>query len=129
MNVGQGDNLSVAVDWLVNNSNFPTFSEFIKNPDRWRNRADSIFESADQSSVTFKKNVKKHTYSWKDEYACNSLEQVERIAKEEGLTPLDLEMCPKVRPIHGTDSSKLEIVIQFWPKEEFKNRGGLVMDV
>lgn len=128
--IGEDLDLSFAVDWLVKNSNFPTFEDFCKDPDRWRNRKDSIFESADQSSQTFKKQVKSHRYSWKDQYLCESLEQIERIAKEEGFTPFDLEMSPHVKPMYGTDQKgKVEIIIQFWPKDEFSSRGGVVMDV
>ena len=74
-----------------------------------------IFESVDSSSMTFKKQLVKQKYFWRDTHACDSLEQVQRICKEEGYSPLDLEMEPKnFTPIDGTlQRGRVEIIVAF----------------
>lgn len=107
---------------------FPTFDQFRKNPDKYRKGREEIFESADQSSITFKNSVKRQVYMWKDQYTCKTLEQLETICKNEGFTPSDLQMRPIVKPVSGTSNqNQVEIVIQFWPKDEFEAKGGKVI--
>lgn len=107
---------------------FPTFDQFKKNPDKWRKRKEEIFESADLSSITFKDSVKRQVYMWRDKYTCKTLEQLETICKSEGYDPLDLQMNPIVKPLNGTSNQgQVEVVIQFWPKDEFEARGGKVI--
>lgn len=116
------------LDWLLTRG-FPTFDEFRKNPDKWRLRPEQLFESADASTQVphFRKLVSTQKWQWKDQFKCDSLEQIERIAKEEGFQVQDLEMEPLVNRIHGTSAdNQVEIVVRFWPKSEFKARGGVV---
>jgi hypothetical protein len=116
-----------AIEFLVNRHGFPTFDEFRKNPDKWRMREDELFASADASTQTFKQALQTQKYQWKDEYLCDSLEQVERIAKDEGFKISDLEMQPAVRTVNGTSpGGPVEIIVRFWPKEELKVMGGIV---
>jgi len=123
----QDIDLDEAIHWLTKHTTFPTFDEFRKNPDKWRLRPEELFESADASTQTFRRQLKDQKYYWKDQFDCgDSLEKVERIAKEEGFTIGDLEMQPKARPKNGTSQDDMEIVIHFWPKVEFKAMGGIV---
>lgn len=105
---------------------FPTFDEFRKNPDKYRNRADQLLESADTSTQSFRKALTKQKYCWRNTYLCDSLEKIERIAKEEGFTVDDLEMQPRVLSTTGTSQATIEIMVHFWPKAEFKAMGGVV---
>ena len=106
-----------AIEWLTKHTHFPTFDEFKKNPDKWRLRPEEIFESIDASSVSMRKAVQGQKYFWKNLYECNSLEQLDRIAKEEGFSPDQLEMKPIARPLHGTSADNgLEIIVEVWPK-------------
>lgn len=107
---------------------FPTFDQFRKNPDKWRKGTNEVLEAADQSSVTFKSSVKRQVYMWRNKYTCKTLEQLETICKSEGYSPKDLQMRPIVKPINGTSNQgQVEIVIQFWPEDEFEARGGKVV--
>jgi len=118
--------LELAIDCLIKRG-FPTFDEFCKNPDKYRIAKEELFKSVDSSSQVFRNQIKGQKYIWKGDYPCASLEQVERIAKDEGFTIDQLEMRPGVRPINGTDpNGPMEILIQFWPKDEFKAMGGVV---
>jgi hypothetical protein len=107
---------------------FPTFDEFRKNPDKWRKGKNEVLESADTSSITFKDQVKRQVYMWRNQYTCKTLEQLETICKSEGYDPRDLQMRPIVKPISGTSQQgQVEIVIQFWPSGEYEARGGKVI--
>ena len=107
---------------------FPTFDQFRKNPDKWRKGTHEVLESADQSSVTFKNSVKRQVYMWRNQYTCKTLEELERVCTSEGYSPKDLQMRPIVKPVNGTSNQgKVEIVIQFWPQNEFEARGGKVV--
>lgn len=121
--------MGVLIDWATRHG-FPTFDQFRKNPDKWRQRADELFESIDNSSMTFKKQIAKQKYMWRDTHECTSLEQVQRICKEEGYSPLDLEMEPRVVPLDGTQQNgRVEITVHFWPKEELALKGKVVPHV
>jgi len=112
---------------LVAHSNFPTFDEFRKNPDKWRRSKDEIWEGIDRGSIV--QSDKKQIYYWKDRYVCNSLEQAQRIAQEEGYSGSDLQEEAIRRPRAGSSSSQdTEVVIRLWPKAEFKARGGVVFE-
>lgn len=114
---------------IIQNCGFPPFDEFKKNPDKWRRRGDELFQSADESSITFRKLIKDTKYYWKDVMECKSLEVVERVARDEGFSIDQLEMSPKKFAISGTnEQGGIEMRIQFWPKEEFARMGGKVLN-
>jgi hypothetical protein len=118
--------LDECMPWLIAHG-FPTFDEFKRSPDKWRKRPDEILESADSSTLTFRNAVERQRYMWRDQYSFGSLEQIERVCKEEGYSPSDLEMEPIVRPLHGSSrEGKVEIVIRFWPKDEWMRKGKVI---
>lgn len=84
---------------------FPSFDEFRKNPDYWRSRIklaeDHLFQSVDKGSSLFR-NIARHQYIYETfegvKYDCGgSLEKVEGIMYDEGLTRADLEIRPEMR--------------------------------
>lgn len=99
---------------------FPTFDEFKKNPDKWRKRPDEILESADQSTQAFRNDVKTQRYFWEDKYEVDSLEDIERICREEGVNRGDLEMEPIVRQVN---EGKVEVLVRFWAPEKAAEKG------
>jgi hypothetical protein len=114
--------------WLLANG-FPTFDEFKKNPDKYRRRPEEILESADRSTIAFRDRVSKQRYGWRDQYVFDSLEQVQRVIKDEGYSELDLEMEPIVRPLNGSSrDGKVEIIVRFWPKIEWARKGKVITD-
>ena len=107
---------------------FPSFDEFKKNPDKWRKASDEIFSSVEASTQIKRQRraLKRQKFMWKDIYECDSLEKVQQIAKNEGFEPNDLEMVPLARQMDGTSQDgRLEIVIHFWPRDEYKALGGV----
>lgn len=114
------------LDWLVAHG-FPTFAEFQKNPDKWRQNPDQIFESIQDSSVALKRLIKDQRLWWRDQYKVRSEEQLERICREEGYSGNDIELEVLVRPLHGTQAhNDVETIVRVWPKAEFRLRGGVV---
>jgi hypothetical protein len=119
--------LTDSIGWLIENTSFPTFETFKKDPDKWRGHVTELFDSVDNSTQIFKKQLVKQRYMWMDQYKCDSLEHLETIVKNEGYNISELEMEPVAMPIHGTSThNEIEIVIRFWPKEIMKLRGKVV---
>jgi len=107
------------------NFGFPTFDEYRKNPDKWKKGLEEIFASVDASlQGDGRKYLVRQTYKWRDQYKCDSLEEVQRIAKNEGYTANELEICPIRFLTDGTSlTGRVEIEVQFWPKWEWKAKG------
>lgn len=127
--VDPGSSLQDTLQWLFTNTNFPTFEEFCKNPDRWRQNKNEIFDSIENCNVFFKERVNSVKYYWRGKYYCKSLARVQDCARNEGLDGTDLEMEPIATPTHGTSNlhnSKIDIKVNVWPKNEFKAQGGIV---
>jgi hypothetical protein len=106
---------------------FPTFDEFQKNPDKWRQNPEEIFESISTSSLAIKDLIKTQRLWWRDQYKVKSEEQLEKICREEGYTGNDIELEVFVRPLHGTSAhNEVETIVRVWPKMEYRLRGGIV---
>lgn len=76
----------------------PTFEDFAKNPDKWREAKDELFRSADGSIIAARQGLRKQTYEFEG-YRANSLEEVERMCEQEGVAINSLEMRPHVIPV------------------------------
>ena len=115
-----------AINFLVKNTGFPTFDEFKANPDKWREKSEELFDCIDESTQMKRKQLMKQRYSWRDQYECDSLEQLQRIMLGEGYTMDECEMQPCVRLINGTSDNEIEIMVKLWPKVELQAMGGIV---
>lgn len=106
---------------------FPTFDEFRKNPDKYRNRPEEFLESADAADVSFKAQLKKMKHTWRGEYKVDSLEQLQRICNLEGFSEGDIEARPRVVSLGGTGRhEKFEVITDWYPRDEFRLMGGIV---
>lgn len=119
--------LNESLAWLTEHTNFPTFAEFSKNPDKWRARKDDIFEAIDRNAQTYK--VFKHEYYWRGVYKVDSLEKIQKLAEEEGYQGTELEMEPIADRLLGDPNDydkQITLKVNIWPKSEFKAMGGVV---
>lgn len=91
----------------------PTFDEFARNPEKYREAADELFKSADHGSDNIRKMVTKHIY-FVEGIECKTLEMAERVIKEEGLKMSDMEMYPTIVPDVGL---KCQIKVEFKRKK------------
>lgn len=132
--MNQDEEISLPLDAMMSAVGFPTFDEFKKNPDHWREKflghKEEIFQSVESSTQTdfVRKQLTEQRYYWRDQYDCGkSLEKIQRIAREEGYEPWDLEMEPVIRPVHGTSGrGPVEIIVRFWPKVEWAAKGKII---
>lgn len=86
----------------------PTFEQYKANPDKWK-PGGNILEAADNSAAgQIRKLIRKQRYEFEG-YEAKSLEIVERMARDEGLSLQDLEMYPQIVP----EGDKCDIVISF----------------
>ncbi len=118
-----------AMNWLYQNTNFPTFEQFCENPDKWRENKNEIFDSIDNLNVFFKERVSEVKYYWRGKYHCSSLEKIYDVARNEGFNGAQLEMEPIAEPLDGTSNhykTRVSIRVNVWPKDEFRLRGGIV---
>lgn len=107
---------------------FPTFDEFRKAPQKWRRDPEELFTGIDKGSLTAKR--ESHKYYWRN-YACDSLEQAQRIAKDEGYDAKDLQEQPIRRMKHGSSvDGDTEVHVHLWPIIEYKlmNPKGVVFN-
>ena len=95
-------------DEILKNPNkfgLPTFGQFKKNPDKFRRTANSVMETIFKSLPVARKALVKQEYKVttldKKVYTTKSLEEVERILKNEGLTILDCKWAPQVIELVG----------------------------
>lgn len=117
------------LQWLYKNTNFPTFADFSKDPDRWRQKKNEIFDSIENLNVGFRDRVAEVKYYWRGKYFCKSLAKVQECALNEGLSGAELEMEPIAEPMDGSSNlhnSRIKIKVNVWPKGEFKAQGGIV---
>lgn len=75
---------------MVNPKEFgcPTFQEFASNPDKWRRPTNELMGAIAGSSQALKR-LKEHRYYFEG-IPCKSLEDAERIAREEGVHASEL---------------------------------------
>lgn len=111
---------NVSFDDIMNNPHkygLPSFEEFRKNPDpwreKWRGRHDEIMAIVDAGSANLKHHVVKHRYRF-GEWEESSLERIEKLANDHGLSVMDLDFTSKVVPIGG---GKCDILVEFAQKK------------
>ena len=115
------DNDLTIEDLMVDPKSFgaPTFEEFAKNPDKWRLAKERIFDQVDVGSLGPLKNfIAKQTYEIAG-YKCSSLEEVERVAKNEGYDIRFLEIAPQIVK-EGADKYSIHVVFQAGRKQREK---------
>lgn len=110
--------MQIKIDDLLNDPKkfgLPTFEEFAKNPDQWRKAADEALCLAEKGSQLegLRKLVVKKTYQVAG-YKCDTLEEAERVALNEGWDLRMMDMQPHIVPLGG---GKCNIHIVFVNKQ------------
>lgn len=98
-------------DVLANPGKFgvPTFEEFSKNPAKYRDSVQARLGRIDKSSVTLNGLIEKQTYKVAG-YECKTLEEAERIAKNEGIDLMRCKLCPQI--VQGSMAGKYRIIVE-----------------
>jgi hypothetical protein len=100
---------------------FPSFQEFAANPEKYKGRADELFQCAEEGSSVLKNSIEKHCYYLETAlgsnvfYRVDKLETLERIVSDEGLdASRDLDM--RVEMEQGSMNGKYINHVKFFRK-------------
>lgn len=93
----------------------PTFQQWLKLREDWERQYNPLAQ-VDSGSRQLDKHVQRHIYEIEG-YRCKTLEEVERVAKEQGIP--HLEYRPTVIP---TGAGKCDILVKFVSSNEFNSR-------
>jgi hypothetical protein len=97
---------------------FCSFEDFRKNKEKWKFSADRLFEAVQGAGTAHKQRLKKLRFEINGHRA-ESLEQVQRIAKEEGLSLETLDIWPEIIDLGG---QWCDILVKFMSREAVKAR-------
>lgn len=96
----------------------PTFDEFVANREKYIGRDDDRFSEADRGSSHLKSVVQRHVYEIEG-YRCKTLEEVEKVARNQGINLRELDYRPEVIPLGG---GKCDLLVKFISKDEREKR-------
>lgn len=111
------------VDIIVNNSKygFMSFEEFKRNYNRLKdNKVNEMFGWIDKGGEIIRPYLRKILYEIEG-YRCKTLEEVERVAKSQGIDLTSLDYQAVAIP---QSSYKCDVLIRFLPKKEILKRNG-----
>ena len=89
----------------------PTFDEFCRNREKYMGRDDDRLREVDRGSQTMKR-VKRHVYEIEG-YRCKSLEEVERVALNQGIKLRELDYRPEVTQ---AGAGQFDLIVRFVSK-------------
>lgn len=96
----------------------PTFEEFVRDQDKYIEREDARFAEVDRGSRNLDRHIQKHIYEIEG-YRCKTLEEVERVARSQGIPLKELDYKPQVVP---SSAGKCDILVRFVSKEKREAR-------
>lgn len=99
---------------------FPTFEEFARDPERYLGREDEVLALADEGCSILRKSnlVRKHVYEIEG-FKCKSLEEVQKVAKSQGIPLTELDYSPVIIP---RGAGQCDVLVKFIPKAELNRR-------
>lgn len=110
---------------LIQEGSFPSFDEFSKNPDKWRERPEAILESIDRSMQAGRKDLAKQKVYWRYGKECFTLGKLARVCAENGYKLADVEMIG-FRMKNSSGTGKDEMLVRVFPKDELKRMGAIL---
>lgn len=100
----------------------PSFDSFKRNYEKFMGRDDDLLSQADKGSVFLKDVVQRHKFEIEG-YRCDSLEEVERVALQQGIPIKELDFRPILIPTGG---GKADVLIKFVSKQERERRNAIL---
>lgn len=110
---------------LVAEGSFPSFDEFRKNPDKYRERSDALFESIDRSMIEGRKDLAKQKVYWRHGKESFSLGKLERVCADHGYKISEVDIIP-FRSTNTSGTGKDEIFVRVFPKIELQTMGAVI---
>lgn len=98
----------------------PTFEEFRRSPDKWLGSWEDTFDSAYKSSQDkfLRSHIQRHIYEIEG-YKCKTLEEVEKVARSQGIDLRSLDYRPEMIPQGG---GKWDVKVVFVSKNQRDRR-------
>lgn len=97
---------------------FPAFDRWEKEREKYLGKDDEILASADKGSELLSRSVKRHIYELEG-YRCKNLEEVERVAKEQGINLKGLDYRPQ---LVQAGAGKYDVIVRFVSKTDRQKR-------
>ncbi len=110
---------------LVAEGSFPSFEEFAKNPDKFREQKEHLFIAIDGSMLDNRKELGKQKIFWRYGKESFTLEKLQRVCADHGYSPEDVDMMP-FRMKNATGTGRDEILVRVFPKSELKLMGAVL---
>ena len=96
----------------------PTFEQFKANRDRYIAREDHLFQQVERGSEMLKSRIKKYKFEVFN-YRCKTLEEAEKVIRNNGFKLSDMEMAPELIPLNSYDC---DMLVKFVLKESVKRK-------
>ena len=96
----------------------PTFEQFKANRDHYVGREDDIMTKVDRGSELLKSRIKKYKFEVFN-YRCKTLEEAEKVIRNNGFKLSDMEMAPELIPLNSYDC---DMLVRFVLKESVKRK-------
>ena len=97
---------------------FPSLERWKTEREKYLGREDDTLASADKGSTLLSKSVKRHVYEIEG-YRCKNLEEVERVAREQGINLKALDYRPQ---LVQAGAGKYDIIVRFVSKTQRDKR-------
>ena len=97
---------------------FPSLERWKTEREKYLGRDDDTLASADKGSTLLSKSVKRHVYEIEG-YRCKNLEEVERVAREQGINLKALDYRPQ---LVQAGAGKYDIIVRFVSKTQRDKR-------
>lgn len=104
----------ITIDDIISDPNkfgMPTWEQYKKNPEKFKNPLGKKMDLLDGGSTFLKNVVDKYEYVFRG-WTCKTLEQLETIMREEGTNLDDCEICPEMVPSFKTGKVNFQILIK-----------------
>lgn len=96
----------------------PSFDRWAKEREKFMGTEDEVFASADKGSTLLSRSVQRHIYEIEG-YRCKNLEEVERVAREQGINLKALDYRPQ---LVQSGAGKYDIIVRFVSKGQREKR-------
>lgn len=119
------DDFENCLQQLVREGSFPSFDEFSKNPDKWREHPEEILATIERSMQGNRKDLAKQKHYWRYGKEHFSLGKLARVCAENGYKLSEVDMIP-FRSTNTSGTGKDEIFVRVFPKTELQKMGAII---
>lgn len=97
---------------------FPSFEEFRKNPDKWRENPEGVFATIEKGTTIYKDYIRSHKYEVYH-YRCDTLEEAQSVTRSMGFKDSELTWKANMQDLGG---QKCDLLVRIMSKEDARRR-------